>query len=125
MTVTPGTVQRPTDWTVEGRSRDSVFKVTSTVSTRSIPSWSQVEGIKRFLANSLLLELKIIQMSTEVRSGVRAYGGITVTIQVRNRHNARETTRELREWLESSLEGILVRVCGKLELGYRTRINRR
>ena len=74
MTATPGTVQRPTDWAVEGRSRGSVFKVTSTVSTRSIPSWSQLEGI----------------------------------IQVRSRHRARETARELEEWLESSLEGILV-----------------
>ena len=83
MTATPGTMQRPTDWAAEGRSRGSVFKVTSTVSTRSIPSWSQLEGIKRFLANSLLLELKIIQMSTEeTRSGMGAYGRITVTIQV-------------------------------------------
>ena len=45
MTVTPGTVQRPTEWTVEGRSRGSAFKVTSTMSTRGIPSWSQLEGI--------------------------------------------------------------------------------
>jgi hypothetical protein len=61
--------------------------------------------MKRFLANSLLLELKMIQISTEeARAGVKAYGRITFTIQVRSRHRA----RELREWLESSLEGILV-----------------
>jgi hypothetical protein len=77
--------------------------------TRRIPSWSQLEGIKRLLANSLLMELKIIQISTEeARSGVGAYGWITFTIQVHSKYRARETVRELREWLESSLEGILV-----------------
>ena len=83
MTVTPGTVQRPTDWSVTGRSRGSVFKVTSTGPTRGIPSRPQLERIKRFLTNSLLLELKIIQMSTvEVRSGGGSNGRFTVTIQV-------------------------------------------
>jgi hypothetical protein len=109
MTATPGTVQRSTEWAVEGRSQGSVFKVTSTAQTRSTPSWSQREEIKRFLANSLLLELKIIQISTkEVRSGGGVQGRITFTIQVRNRHRATETARELGEWLKSSLEGILV-----------------
>jgi len=65
MTSTSGTVQRPTDWAVAGRCRGSVFKVTSTGPTRGIPSRSQFERIKRFLVNSLLMELKIIQMSTE------------------------------------------------------------
>ncbi len=36
------------------------------------------------------------------------YGRITFTIQVCSRHRARETVRELRKWLESSLEGILI-----------------
>ena len=98
MTATPGTVQRPTDWAVAGRSRGSVFKVTSTGSTRGIPSRLQLERIKRFLANSLLLELKIIQISTEeARPGGGAHGRITFTIQVRNRHRATETARELGE----------------------------
>jgi hypothetical protein len=109
MTATPGTVQRSTEWAVEGRSQGSVFKVTSTVSIQSTPSWSQLEEIKRFLANSLLLELKIIQISTEeARSGGGTQGRITFTIQVRNRHRATETARELGEWLKSSLEDILV-----------------
>ena len=109
MTATPDTVQRSTEWAVEVRSRDSVFKVTSTVSTRSIPSWSQLEEVKRFLVNTLLLELKIIEISTEeARSGGGAHGRITFKIQVRNRHRSTETTRELGKWLESSLEGILV-----------------
>ena len=109
MTATPGTVQGTTEWVVEGRSRGSVFKVTSTVSTRSIPSWSQLEGIKRFLTNSLLLELKIIQISSEeAGSGVGTHGRTTLTIQVCNRHRARETARKLGEWLKSSLEDILV-----------------
>jgi hypothetical protein len=52
-------------------------------------------------------------MSTEeARSGVGVYGRITVTIQVRRRHRARDTVRELREWLESSLEGILAGSVG-------------
>ena len=86
-----------------------MFKVTSTVSTRSIPSWSQLEGIKRFLTNSLLLELKIIQISSEeAGSGVGTHGRTTLTIQVCNRHRARETARKLGEWLKSSLEDILV-----------------
>ncbi len=86
-----------------------MFKVTSTVSIHSTPSWSQLEEIKRFLANSLLLELKIIQISAEeARSGGGTQGRITFTIQVRNRHRSTETARELWEWLESSLEGILV-----------------
>ena len=109
MTATPGPGQRSTEWAIEGRSQGSVFKVASTVSIHSTPSWSQLEAIKRFLANSLLLELKIIQISTEEGT---AGGGtqcrITFTIQVRNRHRATETARELGEWLKSSLEGILV-----------------
>ena len=86
-----------------------MFKVVSTVSIHSTPSWSQLEEIKRFLANSLLLELKIIQISTEeARSGGGAQCRITLTIQVRNRHRAKKTARELGEWLQSALEGILV-----------------
>jgi hypothetical protein len=109
MTATPGSVQRSTELAIEGRSQGSVFKVTSTVSIHNTPSWSQLEEIKRFLANSLLLELKIIQISAEeARSGGGTQGRITFTIQVRNRHRATETTRELWEWLQSSLEGILV-----------------
>ena len=83
MTDTPVTVHRSTEWAVEVRSRGSVFKVTSTVSTQSIPSWSQLEEVKRFLVSSLLLELKIIQISTEeARSGGRTHSRITFTIQV-------------------------------------------
>ncbi len=86
-----------------------MFKFASTVSIHSTPSWSQLEEIKRFLANSLLLELKIIQISTEEgTSGGDTQGRITFTIQVLNRHRATETARELGEWLQSSLEGILV-----------------
>jgi hypothetical protein len=56
-----------------------------------------------------MLELKSIQVSTEdVRPGAGDYGRITITIQVRIRHRATETVRELREWLSSSLEDILV-----------------
>jgi hypothetical protein len=109
MSATPGSVHRSTEWAIEGRSQGSVFKVASTVSIHSTPSWSQLEEIKRFLANSLLLELKIIQISTEEGT---SWGGtqcrVTFTIQVHNRHRATETARELREWLKSSLEGILV-----------------
>ena len=84
MTATPDTTQRPIAWATEGRSRSSVLKVTSTGSTRSVPSWPQLERIKRFLANSLMLELKIIQLSTEmVRAGVGDHGRITFTIVVR------------------------------------------
>ena len=86
-----------------------MFKVTSTGPTRGIPSRPQLERIKRFLANSLLLALKFIQMSTEeVRSGGGSNGRFTVTIQVRSRHRAGETVKELKKWLDSSLEGILV-----------------
>jgi hypothetical protein len=75
----------------------------------STPSWSQLEEIKRFLVNSLLLELKIIQISTEEgTSGGGTQCRITFTIQVWNRHRVTETVRELGEWLQSSLEGILV-----------------
>jgi hypothetical protein len=109
MTVTPVTVHRPITWATEGRSRSSVFKIMSTGSTRSVPSWTQLERIKRFLDNSLMMELKIIQLSTEmVRAGVGDLGRITFTIQVRSMHRARETVSELGEWLKSSLEGILV-----------------
>ena len=44
----------------------------------------------------------------DVRPGAGDYGRITITIQVRIRHRATETLRELREWLTSSLEDILV-----------------
>ncbi len=109
MTVTPDSVQRSTEWTIEGRSQGSVFKVTSTVSIHITPSNPQLEEIKRILANSLLLELKIIQISTEEgTSGGVTQCRITFTIQVRNRYRATETARELWEWLQSSLEGILV-----------------
>jgi hypothetical protein len=109
MTDTPGSGQRSTEWVIEGRSQGSVFKVTSAESIHNTPSWSQLEEIKRSLANSLLLELKIIQISAEeARSGWGTQGRITFTIQVRNRHRATETARELWEWLKSSLEGILV-----------------
>jgi hypothetical protein len=109
MTATSGSGQRSTEWAIEGRSKGSGFKVTSTVSIHSTPSWSQLEEIKRFLANSLLLELKIIQISAEeARSGGGTQGRITFTIQVRNRHRVTETARELWGWLQSSLEGILV-----------------
>ena len=37
-----------------------------------------------------------------------AHGRVTVTIQVHIRHRARETARELKEWMTSSLEDILV-----------------
>ena len=37
-----------------------------------------------------------------------AHGRVTVTIQVRSRYRVRETTRELKEWMTSSLEDILV-----------------
>jgi hypothetical protein len=40
---------------------------------------------------------------------VGTYGRITFTIQVHSRYRARETVRELRKWLESSLEGILLK----------------
>jgi hypothetical protein len=90
MTATPGLVQRCTEWAIEGRSQGSVFRVMSTVSIHSTPSRSQLEKVKRFLANSLLLELKIIQISTEeARSGGGTQGRITFTIQVRNRHRQR------------------------------------
>jgi hypothetical protein len=56
-----------------------------------------------------MLELKIIQLSTDaVRSGMGEYGRITFSIQVHSMRRARETSRELGEWLKSSLEGILV-----------------
>jgi hypothetical protein len=87
MTSTPGSGQRSTGWAIEGRSQVSVFKVTSTVSIHSTPSWSQLEEIKRFLPNSLLLELKIIHISSEeARSGGGTQGRITFTIQVHNMH---------------------------------------
>ncbi len=55
------------------------------------------------------MELKIIQTSAEeARSGGGTKGRITFTIQVRNRHRATETAREIWEWLQSSLVGILV-----------------
>ena len=109
MTSTPGTVQQLTEWATEGRSRGSGFKITSTVSIRGIPSRPQLEVIKWFLANSLLLELKSIQVSADdSRPVAGAHGMVTVTIQVRSRHRARETARELKEWMTSSLEDILV-----------------
>jgi hypothetical protein len=46
--------------------------------------------------------------STVSTSRGGAHCRITFTIQVLNRHRATETARELGEWLESSLEGILV-----------------
>jgi hypothetical protein len=59
--------------------------------------------IKRFLANSLLLELKNIQVSSDdARTVVGAHGRVTVTIQVSSRYRVRETTRELKEWMTSS-----------------------
>jgi hypothetical protein len=51
MTATPGPGQRSTEWAIEGRSQGSVFKVASTVSIHSTPSWSQLVEIKRLLAN--------------------------------------------------------------------------
>jgi hypothetical protein len=39
---------------------------------------------------------------------VGAHGRITFTIQVHSRYRTREEARELEEWLNSSLEGILV-----------------
>ena len=42
MTATPGPGQRSTEWAIEGRSQGSVFKVASTVSIHSTPSWSQL-----------------------------------------------------------------------------------
>jgi hypothetical protein len=55
-----------------------VFKVTTTGPTRGIPSRPQLEKIKRFIANSLLMVLKSIQMSAEeVRSEGRSNGDLT------------------------------------------------
>ena len=76
MTSTPGTTQRSTEWTAQGRSRGSGFKVVSTVPVRGIPVAPQLETIRRFLANSLLVELKSIHVVVTVvtifgMSGVR------------------------------------------------------
>jgi hypothetical protein len=55
-----------------------VFKVTTTGPTRGIPSRPQLEKIKRFIANSLMIVLKSIQLSAvEVRSEGRSNGNLT------------------------------------------------
>ena len=109
MTSTPGTTQRPTEWATQGRTRGSGFKVTSIVLVRGIPTAPQLETIRRFVANSLLVELKTIQVGvTDPGTLNRDHMRISVTIQVRGIHPARMMVRELRQWMSISLEGVLL-----------------
>ena len=109
MTSTPGTTQRPTVWAAQGRVRGSGFKVTSTVTVQGIPTAPQLEIIRRFLTNSLLVELKAIQVvAADPRTLERDHRRMTVTIQVRGLHRARAMVRELRQLMSISLEGVLL-----------------
>ncbi len=95
LTATSGTVQRPTGWAITGRTRGSVFKVTTTGPTRGIPSRPQLEKIKRFIANSLMIALKSIQMSAEeVRSEGRSKGDLRSRFRF-------EADTERQRWRES------------------------
>jgi hypothetical protein len=109
MTSTPGTTQRPIGWAVQGQARGSGFKIKSTVSVRGIPTKPQLETIRRFLANSLLIELKAIHvLAAHARTLNRAHRRSTVTIQVRSTHRLRVMVKELLEWMTISLEEVLV-----------------
>ena len=94
MTSTPGTTQRPTEWAAQGRARGSGLKVTSTVPVRGIPAAPQLETIRCFLANSLLVELKAIHVVVDdPRTLKRDHRRISVTIQVRGIHRENDGAR--------------------------------
>ena len=62
MTSTPDTTQRPTEWVVQGQVRGFGFKVVSTVPVTGIPAAPQMETMRRFIANSLMVELRGIHV---------------------------------------------------------------
>ena len=63
MTSTPGTTLRPMEWATQGRVRGSGFKVVSTSPVCGIPEVLQMQTINRFLANSLMVELRNVQVA--------------------------------------------------------------
>ena len=117
MTSTPDTTQRPTEWTARGRVQGSGFEVASTVPVRGIPAAPQMETIRRFLANSLMIELRVIHVVADDPGTLhRDHRRLVVTIQVRGIHRAKTMVRELRLWMSISLEGVLLE-CGLWEKG--------
>ena len=118
MTSTPGTTQRPTEWAGQGRVRGSGFKVVSRVPVRNIPEAPHLETMRRFIANSLMVELKAIQVEVvDPDTRHRDQRRLAVTIQVRGIHRARTMARELKQWMSISLEGVLLE-CGMWEKGF-------
>ena len=112
ITSTPDTTQRPTKWAAQGRALGSGFKVASTVPVRGIPVAPQMETIRRFLANSLMTELRDIHVvAADPGTRHRDLRRLVVTIQVRGIHRAKTMVRELRQWMSISLEGVLLE-CG-------------
>ena len=63
MTSTPDTTQRPTEWAAQGRVRGSGFKVVSMVPVTDIQWAHQLETMRRFITNSLMVELKTIHVA--------------------------------------------------------------
>ena len=111
MTSTPVTTQRPTEWSAQGRVRGFGFKVVSTVLVTGIPAEPQMEAMRYFIANSLMVELRAIYVGvSDPGSCHRDHTRLTVTIQVRGIHRTRSMVRELRQWMSISLEGVLE--CG-------------
>ncbi len=97
MTSTPGTTQRPTEWAGQSRVRGSGFKVVSMVPVTDIPVAPQLETMRSFIANSLMVDLKAIHVSvTDPNTRHRDQRRLVVTIQVRGIHRARTMVRELR-----------------------------
>ena len=75
---------------------------------RGIPTAPRLETIRRLLANSLLVELKVIHVvAVDPRTLNRDHRRISVTIQVRGIHRVRIMVRELRELMSISL-GVLL-----------------
>jgi hypothetical protein len=109
---TPGTTQRPTEWAGQGRVRGSGFKVVSMVPVTDIQWAPQLETMRHFITNSLMVELKTIHVSVaDPKTRHRDQRRLVVTIQVRGIHRARTMLRELRQWMSISLEGVLLE-CG-------------
>jgi hypothetical protein len=117
---TPNQLQHPREWAPSDHSSGSYFRVKTSVTIQTATSLPQLESLRRFVVNSLLVETSSTQVYTEsMPAPVTSRGKMTIAVKARSIHRARELGVELQEWSSSSLREVLL-TCGVWKEGMRT-----